>query len=171
MSINEVSETDQDSNKNSGYLAKIQKYRSVIRHIKNVQQIAEELSEKLIENGELELAKQLIARAMAHDNSKLTSPIEWDSLHRGEELLDLAHTQHVKTNDHHPEYWAGGMNAMPEICLIEWVCDVKARSDEFGTDLRAWIKETALPRYGVSPKGKTYKIIKKYLDLILEQPF
>lgn len=145
----------------------------ILKHKNNVLSNCMELAKAIVRQGgedEERFARQLIQRGYLHDNSKLDG-IEWEYLHRGEEFMHLAHEQHVRTNDHHPEFWVGGINAMPDICIAEMVCDWKARSNEFGTDLRAWIKESALPKYDVSTKGKTYKTIKKYLDLVLEEPF
>jgi hypothetical protein len=147
----------------------------ILKHKNNVLQNCLELGKQVkrleIFNGESDrFARQLIMRGYIHDLSKLDG-IEWFYLHRGEEFLHLAHEHHVRTNDHHPEFWAGGMKEMPEIAVAEWVCDIKARSSEFGTDLRDWVRNTALDKYDISSKGKAYKTIKKYLDILLEEPF
>jgi hypothetical protein len=154
------------------YQAKVTRLRKIVRHIRNVQSAAEILSEKLIEKGEFEFAKTLIARSFIHDNSKLTSPIEWEFLN--EEATDIerapAWLNHVKTNDHHPEFW-GDINEMPRICIAELVCDLHARSSEMGTDLRSFVKDKFLPRHKISAKGKKYKEMKYFLDLLLDAPF
>jgi len=51
------------------------------------------------------------------------------------------------------------------------VCDWKARSTEFGSDLRVWIKEDASNKYGFSLKSSIYKKIKKFVELLLEDKF
>jgi hypothetical protein len=157
-------------------LIKLEENREkILKHKNNVLANCLELSRAITRtgmfNGQSErFGRQLIQRGYAHDNSKLDG-IEWDYLHRGEEFLELAHEQHVRTNDHHPEYWAGGLKEMPEVAIAEMVADWKARSNEFGTDLRAWVKDSALDKYDISPQGKSYKTIKKYLDLLLDEPF
>jgi len=148
-----------------------QRLQSVIRHIKIVQDACQKLGLSLIDKGEKEFGRNLIANSMIHDNSKFFG-IEWDCLHPGKDKkeLEMALRQHVTTNKHHPEYW-GGVEKMPEIFLAEMVCDWYARSVEFGTDLREWIKNTAYERFEIPPKGKLSKKIKEFLDLLLEKPF
>lgn len=142
----------------------------IIRHKELVIEGAKTLSKRLMEQGETDLAIQLLKNSYDHDNSKF-SGIEWVYLKRDEEFLKIAHIQHITTNPHHPEYYPGGIKDMPPARLAEFVCDIYARSSEFGTDLRNWLKETALKRYNFSAQGKTYKAIKKFVDLLLEDPF
>ena len=152
----------------------LKKLQRVQRHIALVQKAAGLLVERLLDTDDEEqklFAIHLMAKVMEHDQSKFIG-IEWEALHIGAdpEMLKLAHKQHVATNDHHPEYW-NGINNMPEICIAEMVCDWKTRSDEMGTGLRDWIKNDAAERFGFSLKGTTYKKIKKYVDLLLDEPF
>jgi hypothetical protein len=143
----------------------------LLRHIGNVQEACRLLGKKLIDRGEIDFGIKLIAAGQVHDYSKW-SGIEFDYLvesdFNGEAKLAAIH--HAKTNRHHPEYW-GGIDLMPKICLAEFVCDIYSRATEFGTDVREYIKEKAIPRYGISPQGKVYKLIKEFLDLLLEKPF
>ena len=145
--------------------------KSLLRHIKNVHEAAVLLGERLIEKGEVQFGINLIMNSLKHDQSKFKG-IEWDYLVRDsdKEMLSKSHEQHVETNEHHPEYW-GDINQMPRIYIAEMVCDMYARSTEMGTNLREYIKEQALPRYKVSPRGKVYKMIKEFLDLLLDEPF
>jgi hypothetical protein len=152
--------------------------RTVIRHIKLVQDATQLLGERLIDQGELKLGRQLIAKGLCHDQSKFTG-IEWKALVRVEDgsdeisktMLVEAWEQHVSTNDHHPEFWKNGINDMPQICIAEMVCDWFARSQEMGTDLRAWIKETASAKYDMSLKGRAYKQVKYFVDMLLDPQF
>ena len=149
-----------------------EKYLStVIRHIKLIQDACHKLGMRLIENGEADFGKLLIANSFIHDNSKFYG-IEWEYLNNDatKEQLALAHKQHVTTNPHHPEYW-GDVNSMPRIYVAEMICDWKARSDEFGSDLKDWIKNSAFERYGIPKSGKIAKQIKEFLNLLLEKPF
>ena len=171
--------------------------QSVKRHIKLVQDACELLGERIIDNAldklkelpeknlskeeeseiekevesEIQFAYTLMANGLKHDNSKF-SGIEKEHLIVGNEdteKLQLAFLQHVMSNDHHPEKW-GNINDMPEIYLAEIACDWFARSNEAGTDLRQWIKEEAVPKYNMSQQGKAYRLIKKYVDLLLNDP-
>jgi len=60
---------------------------------------------------------------------------------------------------------------MPDIAILEMVCDWKARSEEFGTSLRDWIEESALKRWGFTKEDVIYKKITQYVDMLCEKPF
>jgi len=60
---------------------------------------------------------------------------------------------------------------MPEVYIAEMVCDCAARSAEFGTDLRNWFFISATQKYNFSPEDEVGLKIKKYIDLLLQQPF
>jgi hypothetical protein len=164
----------------------MKRFQKIIRHITHVQQACLLLAERLIEQDQMEkinsigyreneaFARQLVANSMLHDNSKFYG-IEWFYLHEDVKLVEPklfqdAVTQHQLTNCHHPEYW-GGIKYMPTIYVAEMVCDWKARSDEFGTDLRIWIKENAVKRYEITMQGTVYKQIKNFTDLLLDPKF
>lgn len=152
---------------------------NLLRHIGNVRDDCLLLGEKLIERGEEELGRRLIANGLVHDNSKFYG-IEWEYLndnrfprpdpdpHR--EMFLAAVQQHVTTNPHHPEYW-GNINEMPRLFLSELVADWHARSSEQGTNLMEWVKERAVERFNFSTSGRVYKEIKEFIGLLLEKPF
>lgn len=145
------------------------------RHIEHVQESAYLMAERIVKGGGDEfLAHELITNIQAHDQSKFRG-IEWKYLHDDvketePELFKLAWEQHVWTNPHHPEYWAG-IEHMPDVYVAEMVCDWKSRSNEFGTDLRSWIKDSATKRFGFPTSGKVYKKIKRFVDFLLDKPF
>ena len=146
--------------------------QALLRHIKLVQAATQLLGERLIELGEIELGRIVIANGFKHDNSKFTG-IEWYHLIRdsdGNGDTKLALQQHWTSNEHHPEYW-GGINEMPRVYLAEMICDCYARSTEQGTDLRKWIKEIATEKFGFTVQGNVYKQIKGFVDLLLDEPF
>jgi hypothetical protein len=150
--------------------------RQLVRHIQNVQNSCILLAEKLAEDeGNKRMARHLIANAMIHDNSKFFG-IEWKYLREeikkngSSHLFEAAVQSHQENNMHHPEFW-GGIHNMPDIYLAELVCDIKARSDEFGTDIRNWVKEVASKKYGFSLQSKTYRKIKHFLDLLLDSAY
>ena len=157
---------------------------SVLRHIELVQSATQLLGKRLIESGEQEFGLSLIANGLKHDQSKFKG-IEWDFLvvvtpddetpeakAKREDLLAIAWRQHVETNEHHPEYWGeNGINEMPRIFVAEMVCDWYARSQEQATGLRSHIKEKSAKRFGMSLKGKTYKQVKLFVDMLLDPEF
>jgi hypothetical protein len=138
-----------------------------------VQNAAFLLADRLAQRGEFDLARRLVQRSLCHDSSKFEG-IEWDYLdvtkndkeNRGN--LKLAIHQHQQSNDHHPEFFSGGVNDMSRVQLAEMVCDWKARSEEFGSSLVDWVKEVASERYGFTTRSKVYSKIKFFLDLLLD---
>jgi hypothetical protein len=163
----------------------IEKIESLLRHIRNVQDNCELLGKKLIENylkldkraqkksNDLHIGKQLIANSREHDKSKFYG-IEWEHLGKGDPFLGKAVIQHNRSNPHHPEYW-GDIHQMPDVYIAEMVCDWKARSSEFGTDLKEFIEEKAQKRWGFKltgvPVDSVGLKIKKYLSLLLDESF
>ena len=149
------------------------KIELLTQHIDNVQANCKIMARELIKKGEVETAKKLLIRSQRHDFSKW-SGIEWENL-VGEPVskaaLRIAVHHHATTNNHHPEYFKGGITEMDEISLIECVCDWKARSTEFASDLRQWITKEATRKYKFGKKSDIYKQIMAYVDMICSKPF
>ena len=144
---------------------------SVLRHIKHVRDNCVYLGKKLIARGEVDFGLKLIQRGLVHDNSKLGGmEFRWLNQTADKEKLKIAIQYHEYGNDHHVEAW-GGINFMPRIAIAELVCDLKARSEEFGTDLKEYIMGDFSEKNDIPPHGRVAKIIKDFLDLILEPPF
>ena len=157
-------------------MATMEKIRAIARHIRNVEDNCLLLGEKLIEAGEVDLGHKLIANGYVHDASKFHG-IEFEYLSIGpsnEESaklkLKLAIHHHRKTNPHHVEYWAGGIRDMPEVYLAEMVCDIKSRSEEFGTSLRDWIDSDGVKRWGITKDDENTKVM-KFVNLLCGEPF
>jgi hypothetical protein len=155
----------------------MEKIRSLTRHIRNVEDNCLILGEKLIERGEIDLAKNLVANGMIHDASKFYG-IEWDHLsldnpsEEGQKIkMKLAIHHHRKINPHHVEFWAGGINDMPDVYLCEMVCDLKARSEEFGTSLVDYIDNDGIKRWKITKDSEIYKKILLYVTLLCQKPF
>ena len=146
---------------------------NLVRHIELVRAACLLLGKRLIAKGEEDFGRLLIANGFIHDVSKF-SGVEWRYLHAGKDVpkekLDLAIENHVNTNSHHAEYW-GGFEQMPRIALAELVCDIYSRSQEFGTGLREWIKETYVEKNKINVRGKKYKQMMEFVDLLLEDSF
>ncbi len=146
---------------------------NLTRHINLVRDACVLLGKRLINNGETDLGRRIIARGFVHDASKFFG-IEWDCLHVGPDIgkrkLEAAISQHVRTNDHHPES-SGGVEYMGQDAIGEMVCDWYARAQEFGSDLKDWIESDAVPKYKVKKDSYAYKQIYKFVDLLLQHPF
>ena len=151
-----------------------ERLRELGRHLDKVRSACFLLGERLIdrgEDGDADMALRLIRNSLSHDISKLQG-LEWDFIHQKDDmmLVGIAARHHVMVNPHHPEYW-GGQSSMPPDAIAEMVCDWYSRSQEMGTDLRAWIKEEAHKRYEIPPTGRVAKLIKSFVDLLLTPPF
>ena len=160
----------------------LQNVRGITRHIRNVQDNCMLLGEKLIELGDIELGKNLIANGFCHDNSKFYG-IEYEFMaplfaknqsvdaDTKKMKLKMAISHHSQTNLHHPEAWPSGISSMPDVFLAEFCCDVKSRSEEFGTSLIDWINNVATKKWNFSENDVVYKKILKFVNLLCEMPF
>jgi hypothetical protein len=155
----------------------IERIDKICRHISNVQENCLVLGKKLIEAGEADLGRKLIANGFIHDNSKFYAT-EWENLdhytgvkEQGDRTkLDLAIAQHNLSNPHHPEYWNGIKN-MPRLFVAEMVADWAARASEFGTSLHDWINGGAMKRFAFSKRDKIYREIMHFVNLLVDKPF
>lgn len=142
----------------------------LLRHITNVEDNARLLADRLIDEGELGLAKDLMIRARKHDLSKFKG-VEWQCLvANGDakpEALELAVIHHREINDHHPEYFTS-IGEMSDVQVAEMTCDLKARSEEMGTDLRKYVKDVFMPRYKLNHNSRVYRKLKRFMDLLLD---
>lgn len=155
----------------------MEKIRAIARHIRNVEDNCFLLGEKLILQGEIDLGKQLIANGYIHDASKFHG-IEFEYLSSGNPTeenaalkLKLAIHHHNTTNPHHVEFWSNGINDMPDVFLAEMVCDLKARSEEFGTALMDYIENQGLERWKITKDHEAYKKILRFVGLLCDKPF
>jgi len=144
------------------------------QHLDGMQKAVRLLAKRLINQcipEDEKLAFLLLRNSFTHDRSKLEG-VEFPWIHQNEDKdrLVLAIEHHQQINQHHPEYW-GGVDYMPPVAIAEMVCDWKARSGDMGTDLREWIKEEAFKKYSIPPTGKVSKLIKKFVDLLLDASF
>lgn len=168
-----ASKEDNPSPDASQILLETKRIEELCRHIDYVKDAARRIGHKCIENGDIEFGRNLIANSYIHDQSKFRG-IEWETISsrspEDEKHIGLAIIHHQKVNMHHPEYWNGVSN-MPELYIAEMVCDTYARSIEMGTNLREWWKDHGMCRYEISKNGKTWKTIKKYIDMLLDEQF
>ena len=146
---------------------------NLVRHIELVREATLLLGKRLMAAGRKEFGRILIGHGFVHDASKFFG-VEWNYLHAGNDIpkdkLELAINQHTATNQHHPEFW-GGFENIPEIYIAEMACDLYARSQEFGTSLRQWIKDVAIDKYKINIEGEQYKWLMKFVDMLLVDHF
>jgi hypothetical protein len=147
----------------------ILKLQCILRHKNNVLDNGILLGTKLLELGEVELGKELIANVYSHDNSKFFEQ-EWNHLWPDDPKLKDAVGIHQLNNKHHPEYWNGIKN-MPRLYLAEMMCDIKARSSEFGTSVLDWLQVTAPKKYDFSLEDQVYKDCLYFINLLCDAPF
>lgn len=143
----------------------------LLTHLADMRQTAVRLGMKLIDEGEFDMGRLLMANACLHDQSKFFG-VEWDVIVLGNrpDLLKTAVEQHNHSNSHHPEYW-GSIHKMDDVHLAEMCCDWKARSVKFGTGLREWIDTEAMSRYGFTKNDPVYAKIQRFVGMILDEPF
>lgn len=144
----------------------------LVRHIRGVQENAILLGERLMERGQFNLGKTIIANSFLHDNSKFFGT-EWDYLSDtppSNHELKIAVFQHSRTNRHHPEFYDGGIHGMPVEAIAEMVCDWKARSAERGTSIRDWIETEAMKRYEFKKTDPVYATIMDFVNLLVAPP-
>jgi len=151
-----------------------ERLRLLRKHIENVRENCDILGDKLIDRGEVSFGINLIANGHIHDNSKFKG-IEWEYMHSDikeshPELFLAAVKHHSYNNFHHPEAWSHISN-MPRIYVAEMACDLTARSQEFGNDIREWIKSAATKKFDISVNSKKYKELRQFVDLLLEPAF
>lgn len=141
------------------------------RHIRNVQEDAKLLADRLMEKGDLNTARILLANSLRHDASKFEG-IEFEAFILGhQDKLAEAIKHHRECNVHHPEWHPKGILSMSDPCVAEMICDWKDRSASCGeTGLRVWIDEEATKIWGFSKQDKIYERIQFFLDLLLTKP-
>jgi hypothetical protein len=155
----------------------MKKIREISRHIRNVSDNCLILGEKMIERGEIDLGRNLIANGYAHDLSKFTG-IEFEFMAPGVKYeeenakmkLKLAIHHHRQISPHHAEHW-NGIENMPDVFLAEMLCDLKARSEEFGTSLMDYIDNEGLKQWQITKEAPIYKKMIGYVNLLYTKPF
>jgi hypothetical protein len=147
---------------------------NLIRHINLVRDGCILVGKKLISKGDTDLGRLLIWRGFQHDISKFIG-IEFDFLHNGKsqdkEKLNLAIKHHTFSNEHHPEFWSNNINNMPKLYVMEMVIDWYARAQEFGTDLKEWVEEKAIPKFNISKESDQWKWIEETINLLIDNYF
>lgn len=147
------------------------KLNSILRHIKRVEDNCNLVAKKLMDvNPAFALA--IAKRGRLHDSSKLDE-MEFQHLWSDDKKFEVALKHHHIGNSHHPEHYQNGIYGMSDLDICEMVCDVIARSQEFGTDARDWLfdSDKAPKRFGYINDEAMYKKIDSFVDLILNKPF
>lgn len=151
---------------------KKEKLQMIIRHIKRVEDNCNKLAQDLVKEDEQNFyfGVKLVQAGRVHDASKFDI-FEFEHLNKESDLFTSAIFVHHSKNGHHPQYWQGGINAMPDLYIAEMVCDCLARGQEMGTDTREFFAEEATKRYGFKMDDRVGQLITKYLDLLLTPTF
>lgn len=148
----------------------------LIEHKKLILDCSKVMSNYLYLNGEQELSKKIIERAIIHDNSKLDDnelknflelKIKEKAFKNAKSLLNDYEKEkisvHWKKNRHHPEYF-NNIEDMQEIDIIEMVCDWFSRSLQYGTDIIEFAETRQKNRFKFSED--MYKKIIKYCNIL-----
>jgi len=151
-------------------IEEIKRRRLLIKHIDYVRTDCDFISEYFLSNNEDLDCLEIMRRGRAHDLSKFDD-LEWNHLNGFDDPLFIEAIKHHRlTNDHHPEFH-GSIHNMPRICVAEMVCDWKARSTQFGSDLEQWIEKDAKRIWDFNDNDEVSKTIKEFLNVLLEKPF
>ena len=152
-------------------LSNTEKITSIIRHIKMVEDNCNIISRKIMDSNP-RFAIEIAKRGRTHDVSKF-GDIEFEHLWEGTKCFDVALLHHRCHNSHHPEFYPNGIYGMTELDICEMVCDVSARGQEFGTDVRIWLfdENKAPKKYGYLNDQKIYNKLEYYVNMILNKPF
>lgn len=156
----------------------IRHFEDTIIHKQIIMESCWKMSRYLNSVGRDEEAIELLRKAIVHDNSKFEddeiiafSKIVGDRtcLEHAENKLDDLKRQVIKIhwakNSHHPEYY-DNVSDMPEIAILEMVCDLHARSIQNNTDLIEFVKIRQENRFKF-PEELFQKII-EYCNIILQ---
>jgi Family of unknown function (DUF5662) len=77
--------------------------------------------------------------------------------------LGPAWKHHCQVNDHHPEYFASGINQMNLVQIIEMVCDWLAASKRSKTDIATSL-EINKKRFGID--DQLFEVIKNTIEYL-----
>ena len=150
-----------------------EKAKSIIRHIKRVEDNCNIIAMTLMETNPA-FATNIMKRGRVHDTSKFEE-FEFNHLWRESQFFKQAVLHHHQNNTHHPEHFRNGVYGMSDLDICEMVCDTTARAQEFGTDVRLWLLGKAADIYGYSSNHEGDKSIRKkieyYLNILLKEPF
>ena len=127
-------------------------FSDTLIHKKYFIKSAKILADFLRKEGAWKHAEQLEARALVHDNSKITCIEELDFLSRIiEDKSNLKDTNkqlnslkkksiklHWEHNSHHPEHYESVLD-MERLDIMEMCCDWHARAQQFGTELMSFV--------------------------------
>lgn len=161
-------------------ITRIQRHISLVQEFGNL--LIEQCQELDFIQDKIEFQRNLAANILVHDHSKLSNKKEFLFLSLSHnEIKSLSQEEseefkeviknHSKTNPHHSEFYQDGIGDMDDVHLAEMVCDWKARSSEFGTDLRDFVKNKAEEKYRLNDFPNNYLKIKKMIDLICPPSF
>ena len=144
--------------------------KDITDHIEKVREIGCELADKLIDEGELELARKLLERVFCHDVSKFSSSFIKAMNSGDKEEKKLAIDWHRTSERHHLSYFNGDTTEMSTVDLAEFSVDLISRAQEFCTDVRDYLKKFCLDR-DISANSYFCKTVNRFFNLVVDKPF
>ena len=159
--------TDLDLEVNKKFL--IVKYARLLNHLDKVCVNCRKIALKLIEEGNFDLAHELIILGQQHDISKFYGS-EWKYLCEYDLHMDnpeklVAIKEHVENNSHHPEFY-NTIHDMPDSAIAEMVADWAARGEEFNKPIRQFLEEKAFKKYNFDETSDIFKKMNYYYKLL-----
>lgn len=150
-------------------LIDLENYRRIVSHIQRVHENGLKLAEELIKGGRSRFARRITIEVFKHDLSKF-GEFEYTKFFSGDkEELKQAVAHHRWTNPHHIQYYEEYKD-IPEVQLACMACDFKARSEEFGDNVKKYLKEFCEEKK-ISVNTNFYKKLTGFLNLIIEDKF
>lgn len=154
-------------------------YQDTFIHKAYVLQVCNLFSDYLEEQNQVELAEELRAKAIIHDNSKILDRNEFKALigiindksclqNSSAKLSTLkqdAIELHWENNSHHPEHFES-IYDMSKLDKIEMVCDWAARSIQYKTDLADFFEKRQESRFHFPLD--IYNELRQYIDIVLK---
>lgn len=138
---------------------KLKQLDDIITHKELVSKVTAQFVKYLFNNGQDQLALDLMKRSFKHDISKLENDEFYgmaefaddkkalkDSKSKIGEDKQKAINLHWNRNEHHPEYWVDVLQ-MTDLDIMELVCDWYSRSLQFGTYMPDFLKDRQENRF------------------------
>lgn len=147
----------------------LENFNSILKHVKNVHSIGEELCRELIKSGRARFARKVIVEIYKHDLSKFQDYEFERFFSEDKKMIEKAIDHHQRINPHHIQYY-DSYKEMPDIELACMACDLKARSEGFGSDVKGYFKSFCEEK-GITNNTNFYKKITGFLNLIIEDKF
>ena len=147
----------------------LEKFRKIVAHIQRVHENGIKLCEELIKESRERFARRVQVEIFKHDLSKLED-FEFSRLSsQKEDEIKVGVEHHRTVNPHHIQFY-DDYKQIPEVQLACMACDLKARSEEFGSDVKQYFKKFCADNE-ITTNTNFYKKVTGFLNLIIEDKF